>query len=227
MVIPWAGYLAVEAARGGRAARQTRSTSRSRRCIDPKRMPEPEQHRGARRGRTSRACGMDEAMHPLALLATGLYGAGAAAAGRRAGAARRAVEVRLQGHQVDRQDHARRQAAADDVEHARAATSTASTPTSTRTTITRAGARRPSSASASRAAATTLMFNGYADQVASLYAGHGSRCQLLSRSSTRRFAKRLVIVNGLRAGGAARCGTRVTASARRQRASTSRSARRA
>ena len=38
-------------------------------------------------------------------------------------------------------------------------------------TITRAGARRPSSASARSGRRKTLMFNGYADQVASLYAG--------------------------------------------------------
>ena len=60
---------------------------------------------------------IDEAMHPLTLLAVGLYGKRAAQPERRAAAARRAVEVRLQGHQVDRQDRASsRDAAADHVE---------------------------------------------------------------------------------------------------------------
>ncbi len=47
-------------------------------------------------------------MHPLTLLASGLLRPRAAAAGRRAGAAGRAVEVRVQGDQVDREDHAGR-----------------------------------------------------------------------------------------------------------------------
>ncbi len=110
-------------------------------------------------------------MHPLTLLATGLYGQELPP---QDGAPVRlvdAVEVRLQGHQVDRQDHADRDRAAVDVEPAARRTSTASSPTSTRShdhprwsqaTEQRIGesGRRP-----------TLMFNGYADQVASLYAG--------------------------------------------------------
>ena len=47
---------------------------------------------------------LDEAMHDLTLLATGLYGKADAAAERRADPARDAVEVRVQEHQVDRED---------------------------------------------------------------------------------------------------------------------------
>ena len=67
---------------------------------------------------------------------------------RRADPAGRALEVRLQGHQVDRADQPGREAAADLLEHSRTPASTASTPTSIRRSTTRAGARRPSGASA-------------------------------------------------------------------------------
>ena len=49
--------------------------------------------------------------------------------------------------------------------------STVSTPTLIPTWITRAGARRRSAAWASSSSGATLMFNGYGDQVASLYTG--------------------------------------------------------
>ena len=72
---------------------------------------------------------LDEAMHPLTILATGLYGEADAQAERRADPAGGPVEVRVQVDQVDRADHADRQGAADELEHAPAATSTASIPT--------------------------------------------------------------------------------------------------
>ncbi len=72
---------------------------------------------------------LDEAMHPLTILATGLYGETTAEPERRADPAGRAVEIRLQVDQVDRADHAHRQAAADDLEHAWRPANTASIPT--------------------------------------------------------------------------------------------------
>ena len=72
MVIPWAGLLAVEAARARSSRRPTPSTSRSRRCTI---------RRGCRTRSTDvlewpyvEGLRLDEAMHPLTLLATGLYG---------------------------------------------------------------------------------------------------------------------------------------------------------
>ena len=49
---------------------------------------------------------MDEAMHPLTILASGIYGRALAAAGWRAHPAGRAVEIRFQGHQIHRQNQA-------------------------------------------------------------------------------------------------------------------------
>ena len=66
-------------------------------------------------GRTSKACGMDEAMHPLTLMVVGLYGK---VLPNQNGAPLRVhipVEVRLQERQVDRAHPVHRQAAADDV----------------------------------------------------------------------------------------------------------------
>ena len=60
---------------------------------------------------------IDEAMHPLAMLVRRPLRRGAAEPERRSAAARGAVEVRLQEHQVDRQNQAGRKRAAHDVEH--------------------------------------------------------------------------------------------------------------
>ena len=49
---------------------------------------------------------IDEAMHPLTLLAVGLYGRRVAGAERRTAPAGGALEIWVQGDQVDRQDHA-------------------------------------------------------------------------------------------------------------------------
>ena len=117
---------------------------------------------------------MDEAMNPLTLLTFGLYGD---VLPNQDGAPVRIVVPWKYGFKsaksiVDRP--LPRQAAADHLERAWDPANTASTPTSIPTSITRAGARRPSAASACRFYAqrrTTLMFNGYGDQVASLYNG--------------------------------------------------------
>ena len=73
----------------------------------------------------------------------------AAEAGRRAAPAGRALEVRLQGREVDRADPVRREAAAQHAGRSRRRRNTGSTRTSTRRSIIRAGARRASGASAS------------------------------------------------------------------------------
>ena len=72
---------------------------------------------------------LDEAMHPLALLSRRHVRRDAAAAGRRAGAPGGAMEIRLQEHQVDREDQAGGEAAAHHLEHCRTRRSTASIPT--------------------------------------------------------------------------------------------------
>ena len=59
---------------------------------------------------------MDEAMHPLTLLASGIYGRALAAAGRRADPAGHPVEIRFQRHQIHRQNQAGRDATAHDLE---------------------------------------------------------------------------------------------------------------
>ena len=61
---------------------------------------------------------LDEAMHPLTILAVGLYGETLAQPERRPDPARGALEVRLQEHQVDRPDQPRRGRAADHLEQA-------------------------------------------------------------------------------------------------------------
>ena len=158
---------------------------------------------------------LDEAMHPLALLATGPLRPGAAAAGRRAGPPRDAVEVRLQGHQVDRQDHAdATQPPTTWNLHARPE-STASTrnvnphhdhPRWSQATEQRIGESGP----AQDADVQRLRRSGREP-----LRGHGSRCRLLIGSSTRR-SRSGSSSSTARAGGAARVG-RVSPSARRQR----------
>ena len=106
MVIPWAGFslsklLAQVEPTSAREVRRVRDAATTRRAcpnqstdvlrVAVRRGPAP------RRGDAPAHAPRDRALRPRA-----------AAAGRRAGPARRAVEVRLQGHQVDRQDHARR-----------------------------------------------------------------------------------------------------------------------
>ena len=113
---------------------------------------------------------LDEAMHPLALLCFGMYGGDAAAAGRRAGAPGRAVEVRLQEHQVDRENQAGGEAAALHLERLASneygfysnVNPHVDHPRWSQATERRLGEffMRP-----------TLMFNGYEKEVAGLYTG--------------------------------------------------------
>jgi hypothetical protein len=115
---------------------------------------------------------MDEAMHPLTILAVGLYGQDADEPERRAAPAGRPVEVRVQEHQVDRPHPLRGPAADDRVERQNLAR--------VRLLLEREPRGRPPALEpGARAAASpslfashrTQMFNGYGDQVASLYAG--------------------------------------------------------
>ena len=92
---------------------------------------------------------MDEAMHPLTLMAVGLYGE---VLPNQNGAPIRLVVPWKYGFKGIKSIVRMRfveNAAAQHLAAARARASTASTPTSIRTSITRAGARRPSAASAS------------------------------------------------------------------------------
>ena len=101
MVIPWVGFPLGDAAQAAASRRRARSTSRSRRCSTPDADAGPADARvldwpyveGLR---------IDEAMHPLTILAVGPLRQGAAEPERRAAAAGGALEVRLQEHQVDR-----------------------------------------------------------------------------------------------------------------------------
>ena len=72
---------------------------------------------------------MDEAMHPLTIMATGLYGEDIPNQNGAPSSFGRAVEVRVQVHQVDRQDHADRGGAADDPGTSPIRANTASIPT--------------------------------------------------------------------------------------------------
>ena len=63
-----------------------------------------------------------------------------------------------------------------------------------------------------RAAARRCMFNGYADQVASLYAGMDLDAHYLTPFVDGKFAKRFVIACGARAVRCSSCGTRIAAS---------------
>ena len=115
MVIPWAGFSLskllerVEPLSGARyVAFET--------LLDPARMPG--QRTGVLDWPYIEGLRMDEAMHPLTMLALGPVRARAAGAGRRARAPGGALEVRLQGDQVDRQDLAGGHAAADHLEPA-------------------------------------------------------------------------------------------------------------
>jgi sulfoxide reductase catalytic subunit YedY len=113
---------------------------------------------------------MDEAMHPLSLLATGLYGKALPGAERRPAPPGGAVEVRLQVDQVDRPHPLHRPAAAHRVERVGAQ----------RVRLLRqrepgGGPPRWSQARERRVGEflrrPTLPFNGYAEQVAGLYRG--------------------------------------------------------
>jgi sulfoxide reductase catalytic subunit YedY len=91
---------------------------------------------------------LDEALHPLTIMATGLYDRAHGEPERRADPAGRAVEIRLQVDQVDGADHADRRGTADRVEQGAAAGIRVLFQRQSRPSTIRAGARPPSGGSA-------------------------------------------------------------------------------
>ena len=170
MVIPWVGYPLSE------FIKRFEPTSKAKyvefkTLVDMKQMPG--QTEPALQWPYVEGLRMDEAMHPLTLLGRRPLRRGAAEPERRADPPGGAVEVRLQGHQVDRARDVRRERAAQHLEAAAVRRSTASTPTS----IPQVDHPRWTQGSERRLGEffrrKTLLFNGYGDQVASLYSGHG------------------------------------------------------
>ena len=168
MVIPWIGFPL------GDFIKRMEPTAKAkyvefRTLVDFKQMPgqtEPALQWPYREGLR-----MDEAMHPLAILAVGLYGE---VLPNQNGAPIRLVVPWKYGFKSIKSIVSvkfSRTRAAQHLAAAAVARSTASTPTSTRPSIIRAGRRPRSGGSASSSAARPLPFNGYGDQVASLYAG--------------------------------------------------------
>ena len=169
MVIPWVGFPLGPLIKQLRADVAARSTSRSRPSSAPDEMPG--QRTGALDWPYVEGLRMDEAMHPLTILAVGLYGRGAAEPERRADPAGGPLEVRLQGHQVDRagplrRDSSRRPAgtgrARDEYGFYSNVNPEVDHPRWSQATERRIGELRRRQ---------TLPFNGYGEQVAGLYAG--------------------------------------------------------
>ena len=122
-------------------------------------------------GPTSKGCAWTRRCIPLTMLASGLYGQELPP---QDGAPIRLVvpwKYGFKGIKSIVKIDAGGGSAADDVEPARAERVWVLRQRESATSIIRAGARPPSSASASSGRRPTLMFNGYADQVASLYTG--------------------------------------------------------
>ncbi len=168
MVIPWVGFPLSD------FIKKVEPTSKAK-FVEFYTLDDPGQMPGVRqpvlRWPYLEGLRMDEAMHPLAILGRRPLRRGDAEAGRRADPADRALEVRLQERQVDRPDPLRREAAAQHLAGDAASSEygfysnvnpTVDHPRWTQATERRIGEffRRK-----------TLMFNGYGDQVASLYAG--------------------------------------------------------
>ena len=117
---------------------------------------------------------MDEAMHPLTLLGFGLYGEVHAQPERRAGAAGRALEVRLQVGQIDRAHPLRREAAATSWNLSLPSEYgfySNVNPTVDHPRWSQATERRIGDDGLLAKKRPTLMFNGYEAQVGQLYAG--------------------------------------------------------
>ena len=99
MVIPWVGFPLRD------LIAQLQPTSKAR-FVEFTTLNDPNQMPGIRasylRWPYIEGLRMDEAMHPLTILAVGLYDEVLPESGRRAGPARHPVEVRLQEHQVNR-----------------------------------------------------------------------------------------------------------------------------
>ena len=127
MVIPWVGFPLGELLEAGRAdvAREVRRLHDAARPAS--------RCRGSAAtsstGRTSRACASTRRCIRSRSSPTGLYGKTLPQPERRAAAPGRAVEVRLQGHQVDREDPSRPRRSRRRPGTSRRRTSTASTPT--------------------------------------------------------------------------------------------------
>ena len=106
MVIPWVGFPLAELHQALRADVESRVTSSSRRCSIRRRCP------GSRAARCTwpyvEGLRMDEAMHPLTILGRRPLRRSAAEPERRAASPRGALELRVQGHQVDREGPFRR-----------------------------------------------------------------------------------------------------------------------
>ena len=140
--------------------------------------------RASSTGRTSRGCGMDEAMHPLTLMATGLYGRDLP---NQNGAPLRLVVPWKYGFKSIKsivRISLRRATAADD-----AGTRSAPDEYGFYANVNPRGgppALEPGAASGASARCRrrpTLMFNGYGEQVARLYCGHGPPEGLLTGAS--------------------------------------------
>ena len=127
MVIPWLGFPLGDAARSASSRRRARKYVAFTTLLDPEQMPG--QRRRVLDWPYVEGLRIDEAMHPLALLAVGPLRQGAAQPERRAAAAGGAVEVRLQGHQVDRARSASPTSSRRRPGTSPRPTSTASTPT--------------------------------------------------------------------------------------------------
>ena len=165
---PVGGLLAGEAARAVEPLGDAKYVAFET-LLDPEAHARPEDRRARLAVRRGAADGRGDA--PADAAGVGPLRPRAAAAGRRAGAAGGAVEVRLQGHQVDRQDHARGDAAADDLEPAGARRIRLLRQREPAASITRAGARPPSSASANRAGGRPDVQRLRRSRSRSLYAG--------------------------------------------------------
>ena len=176
MVIPWVGFPLVGLHQEGRADVE----GQVRRVLHAGRSGADAGRPAARRcaGRTSKGCGMDEAMHPLAILAVGLYGE---VMPKQDGApirlivpwkygfksAKSIVRIRF----IEKQPiNTWQEMQPSEYGFYSNVNPTVDHPRWTQATERRIGEffRRK-----------TLMFNGYGDQVASLYAGHGPEAELL------------------------------------------------
>ena len=126
MVIPWVGFPLAD------FVKRFEPTSKAKyvefkTLVDMRQMPG--QTEPALQWPYTEGLRMDEAMHPLAIMAVGPLRRSAAESERRADSPRRAVEVRLQGHQVDRPHALRREPAAQHLAADARRASTASSPT--------------------------------------------------------------------------------------------------
>ena len=171
MVIPWIGYSLAA------LLKKVEPTGQAK-YVEFTTLKDPEQFPGQKAGffggsldwPYTEGLRLDEAMHPLTLLTVGMYGTGAAQPERRADPGRHSLEVRLQERQVDRAHPAHRhraqtawnKAAPQEYGFYSNVNPAVDHPRWSQGTERRIGEFRRRQ---------TLPFNGYADQVASLYSG--------------------------------------------------------